>query len=526
MWLGFALVCAVLLFLNSSRTVTVASHDAVVSPSMSGRVVLTTGPVLPDFRIDSGLPFGIEVQLGKTDVGSTAALAQRYAVIASQPEGPITKVRGAVEDMAVAAALRGAVLGFVPLLLWWLVGPTRRRELRGRVASPRGVVAVLVVAALALGLWSPWEPDEETVEDGREWVSLQDFVGSELTVPEEVRDVEVLSSATTAEVRRLVQSGVDTYDRSLRFYENAAEAALEIELRTPEEGETVVALVSDRHDNIGMDEVARVVADQGGATAVFDAGDDTSTGAKWEAFSLDSVDAAFKDYDGRWAVAGNHDNGDFVSGYLADLGWTMLDGEVVDGPGGSRLLGVPDPRSSGLGTWRDEGGLSFAEVGTRLADAACEADEDGDRVTTMLVHDPNLGKETLERGCADLVVGGHLHVQEGPTGRTGDNGEIGYTFTTGTTGGAAYAIALGSKLRRAAQISLLTYDEDGRPVGIQPVLLQTNGRFDVGDYVELTYDPADPELDPESPPVTDPTSGPTLGPTVDPNAEPLPSPAG
>ncbi len=516
MWLGFALACAGLLFLNSSRTVTVASHDAVVSPTLSGQVMLTTGPVLPDLRVDSGLPFGIEVQLGKTDVGSTSALAQRYAFIASQPDGTIAKVRGAVTDMAIAALLRGAVLGFVPLMLWWIVGPRRRRELLGRLASPKGGIAVVLVLLMGVGLWAPWEPDDETVEGERSWVSLQEFVGPELTVPEEVRGVEVLSSATTAEVRRLVQSAVDTYDRSLRFYETATEAALDIELRTPEEGETVVALVSDRHDNIGMDEVARAVADQAGATAVFDAGDDTSTGAKWEAFSLDSLDAAFHDYEGRWGVAGNHDNGPFVSAYLTDLGWTMLDGEVVDGPGGSRLLGVPDPRSSGLGTWRDEGDLSFAEVGTRLADAACAADEEGDRVTTVLVHDPNLADETLERGCTDLVVGGHLHVQEGPTGITGDNGEIGYTYTTGTTGGAAYAIALGSKLRRAAQISLLTYDEDGRPVGIQPVLLQTNGRFDVDDYIELTYDAEDPSIDPA--PV--PTEDPTLGPTADPAAEP------
>ena len=52
----------------------------------------------------------------------------------------------------------------------------------------------------------------------------------------------------------------------------------------------------------------------------------------------------------------------------------MLDGEAVDGPGRHRLLGVDDPRSSGLGSWRDETGLSFDEVGDRLADAACEAD--------------------------------------------------------------------------------------------------------------------------------------------------------
>ena len=52
----------------------------------------------------------------------------------------------------------------------------------------------------------------------------------------------------------------------------------------------------------------------------------------------------------------------FVHDYLRDHGWTMLDGEVVDGPGGTSLLGVDDPRSSGLGNWRDETGLTFAEV--------------------------------------------------------------------------------------------------------------------------------------------------------------------
>ena len=77
----------------------------------------------------------------------------------------------------------------------------------------------------------------------------------------------------------------------------------------------MVLLVSDRHDNIGMDAVARAVADRAGAEAVFDAGDDTSTGSTWEAFSLDSLDAAFDDDpydDARWAVTGNHDNGPFV----------------------------------------------------------------------------------------------------------------------------------------------------------------------------------------------------------------------
>jgi hypothetical protein len=182
-------------------------------------------------------------------------------------------------------------------------------------------------------------------------------------------------------------------------------------------------------------------------------------------------------------VAGNHDHGDFVTDYLDGLGWTMLDGEVVEGPGDATLLGVDDPRSSGLGSWRAESGLSFDEVGSRLADAACSSDE---RIATILVHDANLADEALERGCADLVLGGHLHVQVGPTRVLGEDGRRGYSFTTGTTGGAAYAIAVGSKPRREASVTLVTY-RDGRPAGLQPVVLQTNGIFEVGDYRELTF---------------------------------------
>jgi hypothetical protein len=68
----------------------------------------------------------------------------------------------------------------------------------------------------------------------------------------------------------------------------------------------------------------------------------------------------------------------------------------------------------------------------------------------------------------------------------GEDGRTGYDFTNGTTGGAAYAIALGSKPRREASVTLVTY-RDGRPVGLQPVVLQTNGIFEVEDYQRLTF---------------------------------------
>ena len=146
-------------------------------------------------------------------------------------------------------------------------------------------------------------------------------------------------------------------------------------------------------------------------------------------------------------------------------------------------------RSSGLGSWRDERDVSFEEQSGLLADLACEQDADGERVSTLLVHDANSGREALARGCVDLVLGGHLHVQVGPTEVVGQNGRVGYTYTNGTTGGAAYAVAIGSKLRRDAQVTLVTY-RDGRPVGLQPVVVRTPGEFVVGDYTELTLDEA------------------------------------
>ena len=80
-----------------------------------------------------------------------------------------------------------------------------------------------------------------------------------------------------------------------------------------------------------------------------------------------------------------------------------------------------------------------------MADDVCKLDEEGERIATLIVHDANLGGTALARGCTDLVVAGHLHVQKGPTQVVGENGKVGYTYTNGTTGGAAYALAIGSK---------------------------------------------------------------------------------
>lgn len=478
---------AVSLFLNSSRTIVLVGHDTEVSPTTTGDAVVQTGPLLPDFRFRDVGPIGVTLTLGKTEVGSIEELVQRYGFIATDPTAQVGKVRGVVVDMAVSAAVRGLAAGLVPVAVFLLLGRHRRGELFRGVRTRRGAFGLVLLLALPVLLWQPWESDAETQDQQESWQTLAELAGPDVTLPAEARDIEVRVGPVTTETKKLVLSAVDTYDRSKAFYSTAAEQAADLDVRVPEDGETVALLVSDRHDNIGMDRVARAIGEAAGATVVLDAGDDTSTGEPWEAFSLDSLAGTFEDWD-RFGVAGNHDHGSFVSTYLADKGWTMLDGEAVEAPWGGVLMGVDDPRSSGLGNWRDESGLSFAEVGTRLADAACAEAEDGERVSTLLVHDANLGGEALERGCVDLVVGGHTHVHSGPDAVEAEDGTVGWSWTNGTTGGAAYAIAVGSKPRRDAEVSLITY-ADGRPIGLQLVRLRTDGSWVVGDWAALTPDP-------------------------------------
>lgn len=483
-WVVLAVPVALTLFLQGSRSTVLAGHDAVVRPSLDGYATLDLGPYLPSLRYPAGGRIGARIDLGKTTVGSYQELIQRYAFIASQPEAQIRKVETTLRDLALDSAVDGALVGLAGPVVVLLVGPARWRELRRTVTVRRTAGALALAVAAGVLAWHPWDSVDRPV-DTESWEGLPTAL-PEISVPAEARPLQIESGLITTGTRRLVASAVDTYRRSVGFYSALVDAApgIRAQLHQPGQGETVGLLVSDRHDNIGMDPVARAIADQGGATFLLDAGDDTSTGGSWEAFSLESLDQAFTDFDQRFAIAGNHDNGDFVAQQAARLGFRTLDGAVVDGPDGTRVLGANDPRSSGLGSWRDERGISFSDQEERLADVACQHDRDGDRVSLMLVHDANSGRAALARGCVDVVLAGHLHEQVGPTRVVGANGKVGYSYTNGTTGGAAYAVAVGSKLRRDAEVTLVTL-RDGTVLGLQPVVVETSGRFRVAPYVAL-----------------------------------------
>lgn len=482
-WLLLAVPLWFALFLHSSAPMVIASHDAVVQPTLDGHVRLSTGPYLPDLRMASGSRLGVRIDVGKTRAVDTDELVQRYALIANRPQAEVRAVTREIQGLALDAAFRAAVLALLPVGLWLLIGPRRRAELL-RPSARTAVVAVAVGGLLVLAVVQPWREDDLRVQ-ASSWIPLPAAI-PELTVPKELDKVEIQGGLLTDGTRKLVAGAFDSYDRSKTFYRGLVAKAptLADKLHQPSSGQSVALLISDRHDNIGMDPVAKAVGDLAGATAVVDAGDDTSTGETWETFSLDSLVDTFTGYHTHIVVSGNHDHGTFVSGYLSRNGWTHLHHQQATAFAGVRFYGVDDPRSSGLGPYRYVRGPTFEQVKATLADEVCALDAQGNRVSTLVVHDAAMAQTALTAGCVDLVVAGHLHVQVGPDRVIGSNGKVGYSFTNGTTGGAAFSVAIGSKLRREAEFTILTY-AGGKPVGIQPVRVTTRGEFIVEAYIAL-----------------------------------------
>lgn len=489
-WAVVALSAFAVLFLHERAPLVVASHDATVQPVWSRYSRIELGPYLPDVRLPHHGHLGARIVLGKTAETQPEELVRRYALLAEHPDAEERRITSVIRALAVEAGLRAGLVGLLPIGVWLLLGPQRRRELLRRPGLD-ALVGVSAIALVVLAIAQPWRGSPERVRPVH-WIPLSAAL-PDVPIPDQLRHVQVASGLITGQTRHFIASGLDSYRRSLVFYRHIEQHAEVIAplLRKPGNDETLAVLVSDRHDNISMDPVVRRVAQLTGATVVIDAGDDTSTGDKWEAFSLDSLDEAFESLDEHVFIAGNHDHGGFVDRHLRNAGWTHLADKARE-VAGIRLLGLDDPRASGLGAWRDERGpLSFQQVADRLADTACKDDEEGDRVATLVVHDPAMGRPALDRGCVDLVLSGHIHHQIGPTLVHGSNGSSGYTYTNGTTGGAAYAIAIGGKLRRDAQFTLVTY-RGGRPLGLQPVTVTTAGEYVVAPFVSLPI-PAQPK---------------------------------
>ena len=484
---------AISTFEHSSRNVVVGAHNATVQPSFDGYATVDFGPVLPRMRVPANQPLGlgVDIDLGDSDVSDINQLLARDALIASQPQGEIAKIAATFVDMAHEAVLRGlgtAILFVLTIVLAWrAVGPDRRATIRSHAVSPTRNQVIAGATAGATGLAAlvliaaPERPRTAADATGEHWNKLTVVIPN-LPTDKVLDTVQISQGAASKGGAAVIEGAVTTYRASVEFYGKLAEEAGTVPIRTPGEGETTALVVTDRHDNIGMDQVARAIADRAKASMLIDLGDDTSSGGKWETFSINSLAKHFKGFE-IVAVAGNHDTGPFISKTMRSAGFNVLDGKPTD-IDGIRLLGSSDPRSSGLTAgYTGNESDSIAAIGKldeELTKAACD---DGS-VSVLIAHAPGSVSAASASGCVDLVLTGHLHRQVGPDVVVGANGHNTVTLSTGSTGGAVYAFALGSKLRRPAQVTVVTF-RDGRPVGVQPVDFSTGGQVTAQAYVPI-----------------------------------------
>lgn len=502
-------------FESSERSISIGAHQAILRPDYSGEIVADFGPLLPMVKVpvdDPRFGIGARIQLGDADVASLDELLARDAVIASQPEGEIAAVEAALRDMWIDSAVRGAgvavALGAVLVTGWICVGRERRGQILAgaRQPQPRRVLAVVTVGVVVVGgLVVAERSDPTSVNDDVEWVRLAE-VFPNLPSDPRIERLEVSDGAALRSGESLIEGAIRTYQESSTFFDKLAETAKDVEVRTPEEGQTVALVVTDRHDNVAIDPTARQIAENAEASMLLDLGDDTSNGASWEEFSINSLAREFDDMP-IVAVAGNHDQGSNIAKHMEDKGFQLLKGEPVT-VDDIRFIGDSDPRSSGLTKGytgdEDDNIAAIKEQDQALTEAACD---DGD-VAVALVHSSAAARELAQSGCVDLVLSGHLHRQVGPDVVVSDDGNPTVTLTTGTTGGAIYAFALGTGLRREAQMTLVTF-EDGRPVGLQIIDIQPGGSITPQDYVTLEELIAEQApVDPDTSPTDEPQPGP------------------
>ncbi|MDX6238392.1 MAG: hypothetical protein QOG10_3207 [Kribbellaceae bacterium] len=492
LWLVLSLALGVVAFANDSERVTIGAHAAEISPTFDGHATLDLGAVLPRLRLpmNSPLDLGVNIDVQETDANNLTDLLNRDALIASQPDGEIAKIREVVRAMAVDDAIAGAGSGLLVAVLvgtsWAMLGPRRRRELFVLVHRAEGRVrrrALVVLVAMLITIGSIFGPGQLRAPEAAPttWRPLPELL-PELSFDSRLSHVELASGFSTTSGVDVIRTAVETYQRSTEFYGQLRDRVSRVggRIHQAAEGETVALMVNDRHDNIGMDPFAAEVARVARAKVLIDAGDDSSSGQSWEVFSINSLAQHFRDLK-VVSVAGNHDAGGFIENAMRKNNFIVLDSKPVDVEG-IRFFGDSDPTRTGLGSASTPGKETPTQQGTRLADVACK--ETGDKqISTMVVHNPASGSETATRGCATLVLSGHLHHQVGPDLKV-VNGRSVTTFTNGTTGGAAYAFALGYTLRRQAEVALITY-ANGKPIGLQTAVVELTGDITVGPYTPI-----------------------------------------
>ena len=460
------LVAAVWGICTASAEAPLGPHEARYDVTVTGVIVVDFGP-LGTLRVDSPLPAQLgahiivgEIPAGVTEVDPSNALgalssdAERYVQFFADPRAFIQVAeRALVQDAIARAVVAWLVLMAAAALGAAFLGRRRRRELAHAIRPhlPRVAASAIATAAAILVLTAsgPVPFPARTYGEVATVFNGTPLQGARITG----RLASVIDKYGGYAVKAY-RDNQQFYARAEASFESAWQeraAVLTDPLATGGESDAksiTLLMVSDLHCNTGMATLIRKAAGLSGASIIVNAGDSTIDGTAVESACVDAFARAAPPGVTTVVVDGNHDS-DLTAEQERAVGDKVLTGEPVK-IDGITFLGAPDPRATRIGAGTAQVGTETAAgLADRLATTACAA---GD-IDVLLIHDPSIGAETLDRGCAPLQLSGHLHQRVGPevVGK-------GVQYVSASTAGAVYGQPTIGPLHGIAEMTVLRFD--------------------------------------------------------------------
>lgn len=476
-------------------------HEARYEVTTDSTVTIDVGP-LGTLQVRSPLPLTLGVRATVEEIPDTltsvdpattlAALSgdlQSYVQFFSAPQSTVHDVTLAlIADAAVRAAVTALLLAGLWYLGRWLLGPARRAELSTALRVHRRLV-VAVVAGVALcgtvltsstgptpsrstAAISPvfnGTPLQGARVTGRLGGVIDTYGGYVLSAVREndafyqAADQALVTAWGSRPADPVVWSrpsptASPTATPSVSAAGSASPTSSPSGSPSPSPTRAqaklvTVVVVSDLHCNVGMASLMHSVITLSRASLVLDAGDTTLDGTPVEQYCDTTFARAVPAGVALVTSPGNHDS-DTTSKRYARSGATVLAGSVVT-VDGIRILGDHDPSQTRVGGGTTSvAGETVTDAGARLADVAC-ADKTG--VDLLLIHNPPVGQEALDRGCVPAQISGHYHVRTDPE----VVGE-GVRYISSTTAGAQVNQPTIGPLHGVAELTVLRWDTETR----------------------------------------------------------------
>ena len=201
-------------------------------------------------------------------------------------------------------------------------------------------------------------------------------------------------------------------------------------------------------------------------------------------------------------VNGNHDGGETVTNGT----WTYNlagDNNVAKVPlpeihgtqSNLTFVGEPDPVHT---TWKNippdvpSQQDAEAEIGTTIAETACEEQEKGNTVIAM-AHEPIANYQAIVEGCAKFAFSGHYHHEQSVYKYVGQNGKTVLEHTGGSASGAGTKVSLYEAPEQDASMSIIYYDQANEEfVGSLTVTVHTDSSVTLS-HQSLKNPPSNPD---------------------------------